>query len=136
MNGRRLSKSRIIDDSLSGKTIKVINSSKTKLQNLFQNFAKEMDNLGGKVFLVNEKDVPYKLKMMLSDTVKELLVYQTPLSERFILETSLNENKNLLTVFLDNNSTHKDKMRYKLWLKIRSDIRLQDFNHNLYLILS
>jgi transposase len=32
-----------------------------------------------------------------------------------------------LTVIIDNNSTHKDKMRYQLWLKARSLSDLQDF---------
>jgi hypothetical protein len=38
-----------------------------------------------------------------------------------------NEGCDLLTVFIDNNSTHKDKMRYNLWLKMRSNPVLQDF---------
>jgi hypothetical protein len=40
---------------------------------------------------------------------------------------SKNEGYNKMTVILDNNPTHKDKMRYMLWLKMRSDYRLQDF---------
>lgn len=32
-----------------------------------------------------------------------------------------------LTVVLDNNSTHKDKMRYTLWLQLRATPELQDF---------
>ncbi len=33
-----------------------------------------------------------------------------------------------LTVIMDNNSTHKDKMRYALWLKTKSLPELQDFH--------
>jgi transposase len=32
-----------------------------------------------------------------------------------------------LTIIMDNNSTHKDKMRYQLWLKAKSQPELQDF---------
>jgi transposase len=32
-----------------------------------------------------------------------------------------------LTIVIDNNSTHKDKMRYALWLKAKSQPELQDF---------
>lgn len=32
-----------------------------------------------------------------------------------------------LTIILDNNSTHKDKMRYNLWLKVKAHPDLQDF---------
>jgi len=32
-----------------------------------------------------------------------------------------------LTIIMDNNSTHKDKMRYALWLKTKSQPDLQDF---------
>ena len=34
---------------------------------------------------------------------------------------------NQLTIIMDNNSTHKDKMRYALWLKTKSQPDLQDF---------
>jgi transposase len=32
-----------------------------------------------------------------------------------------------MRITLDNNSTHKDKMRYQLWLKMRTNSELQDF---------
>ena len=32
-----------------------------------------------------------------------------------------------LTIILDNNSTHKDKMRYNLWLQVKALPQLQDF---------
>jgi transposase len=34
---------------------------------------------------------------------------------------------NQLTIIMDNNSTHKDKMRYSLWLKAKNQPDLQDF---------
>lgn len=37
------------------------------------------------------------------------------------------EGYHQLTVVLDNNSTHKDKMRYNLWLQVRATPDLQDF---------
>ena len=40
---------------------------------------------------------------------------------------SKNKGYNKMTIILDNNATHKDKMRYMLWLKMRSDKRLEDF---------
>jgi transposase len=32
-----------------------------------------------------------------------------------------------LTIIMDNNATHKDKMRYALWLKVKNQPELQDF---------
>jgi len=37
------------------------------------------------------------------------------------------EGYHQLTVVLDNNSTHKDKMRYNLWLQVKAHPELQDF---------
>lgn len=37
------------------------------------------------------------------------------------------EGYHRLTVVLDNNSTHKDKMHYNLWLQVKAHPELQDF---------
>ena len=58
----------------------------------YQNFAAEMDKLNGKAFLVEKQEVALKLETLLSDKVKELIVYQTALIDRFIPKTFSNNN--------------------------------------------
>ena len=65
---------------------------KTTSQMLYQNFAAEMDKLNGKAFLVEKQEVALKLETLLSDKVKELIVYQTALIDRFIPKTFSNNN--------------------------------------------
>lgn len=70
----------------------MIRLDKTTSQMLYQNFVAEMEKLKGKAFLVEGKEVTLKLEMLLSDKVKELVVYQTSLINRFIPKTFFNDS--------------------------------------------
>jgi hypothetical protein len=41
-----------------------------------------------------------------------------------------NDGSNSVTIFLDNNKTHKDRMRYKLWQTLKADENTVDFKVN------
>ncbi len=43
-----------------------------------------------------------------------------------LCEDIQNENYDKLTIILDNNPTHKDKMRYNLWLRIKENKKLEN----------
>ena len=81
----------------------MIKSENVTLQELKQNFVKEIENLGGKSFLIEEKEVDSNLEAILSDTINKLVVYQTPLIDELILKTFLSENKNFSVEWLPAN---------------------------------
>lgn len=70
-------------------------SGKTTIQKLQGDFVEEIDKLGGKAFLIEEKEVASKLKTILSDRINKLVIYQTPLVNRLIPKTFLSESTHL-----------------------------------------
>ena len=74
---------------------KSIKSTSTTPLRLYEQFESAMDNLGGRTFLVAEDEVSSKLQSLLSDTIRKIVIYQTPLIDRLIPKTFPGETNNL-----------------------------------------
>ncbi len=47
-----------------------------------------------------------------------------------LAQSSYQAGKTSLTIILDNNAVHKDKMRYRLWLRLRENHAMDTFRVN------